>query len=226
MPVRLVDLKRNVDQFCADDRQGQLTGVDKQGRYEHTFAAKFREYIQPGAVILDVGAACGLYGVFAWSLCPSCRITCFEPDHLSNWVLKTNNQRYCQGAMTIETGYVSNQTQRGTVALDDYCRSRGIVPALIKMDIEGYEYYAVQGMRNLLEQSRPVILMEFHQRKMRDLLNVEPQEILDILRSHHYELWFNGHHWYTTQHQGDVDETWHEAPPNDVNYALWAVYSG
>ena len=31
-----------VDRYEADGRKGQLTGIDKHGRYEHTFAVKFK----------------------------------------------------------------------------------------------------------------------------------------------------------------------------------------
>lgn len=47
------------------------------------------------------------------------------------------------------------------VALDDYFPS-GARLELIKMDIEGAEAKAIPGMRRLLRDARPIILLEFH----------------------------------------------------------------
>lgn len=220
VPVSLVVPKQYIERYRADDRLGRLTGIDKYGHYEHTLAVKFKELMRPDTILFDVGSAYGLYAVYAWTL--KCQqITCFEPNHLSNWILRRNNRNFCQGQLTIEKMYVSSDSLENQVDLDSYCHQHAS-PTLIKMDIEGYEYYAIKGMHRILENSRPTILMEFHHRKMRDNLKVEPQELLDLLRSYGYELRFNGHHWYTAQHQGEVDTDWHDSPPNDVNYALWA----
>ena len=173
-----------VDLYNADERKGQLTGIDKRGRYEYIFAVKFKECLKPDTVLFDVGAAYGLYSVFAWK--------------------------------------VAETSAKGSVALDDYCQATGMVPSLIKMDIEGFEFYALQGMEWICRKARPTILIEFHHRKMRDQLQVEPQRLLELLREWGYTLRFNGHHWYSAQHQGEVDEGWYSTPTSEVNYALWA----
>ena len=38
----------------------------------------------------------------------------------------------------------------------------GVVPDLVKLDIEGFEYEAIQGSRDFLRQHRPTILLELH----------------------------------------------------------------
>lgn len=50
-----------------------------------------------------------------------------------------------------------------TIALDDcvYTQSQA-APDLIKMDIEGGEGQALQGMRRLLKEKRPILLIELH----------------------------------------------------------------
>jgi FkbM family methyltransferase len=47
------------------------------------------------------------------------------------------------------------------LSIDDYCSKIGNVPSVIKMDIEGAEYLALQGMKNTL-LSLPDIVMETH----------------------------------------------------------------
>ena len=211
-----------VDLYNADERKGQLTGIDKRGRYEYIFAVKFKECLKPDTVLFDVGAAYGLYSVFAWSVAKPRQIVCFEPAPLSNWVLRYNNLQYCDRALKVDSRKVAETSAKGSVALDDYCQATGIVPSLIKMDIEGFEFYALQGMEWICRKARPTILIEFHHRKMRDQLQVEPQRLLELLREWGYTLRFNGHHWYSAQHQGEVDEGWYSTPTSEVNYALWA----
>jgi hypothetical protein len=107
-------------------------------------------------------------------------------------------------------------------SLDTYYKKTGIAPTLVKMDIEGFEYFAIQGMERICKEIRPVILMEFHVRLMRNLLHVDPEKIIKLIESWNYRLRYNGHHWYTAQHTGEIDSNWHETPPNDTNFALWA----
>lgn len=47
-----------------------------------------------------------------------------------------------------------------TVTLDDFSRKSGLVPSLIKMDIEGAEFDALCGMPRLIAEARPVLILE------------------------------------------------------------------
>lgn len=46
--------------------------------------------------------------------------------------------------------------------LDAFCKACGIVPALIKIDIEGFELHALRGAQSVLRECRPTLLMEVH----------------------------------------------------------------
>jgi len=49
------------------------------------------------------------------------------------------------------------------VALDDFAyTAQGVVPQVIKMDIEGGEVLAIGGMERLLAEARPLLLVELH----------------------------------------------------------------
>ena len=54
-----------------------------------------------------------------------------------------------------------------TIALDDFVAHSGLVPDLIKMDIEGTEYEALCGMPKLLENTRPHLILEQQPSDMR-----------------------------------------------------------
>lgn len=47
-----------------------------------------------------------------------------------------------------------------TISLDNYCKSFDIWPKFIKFDIEGAEYDALLGSQNLIDISRPIIILE------------------------------------------------------------------
>lgn len=49
-----------------------------------------------------------------------------------------------------------------TIKLDDYCNIHHVVPNFIKIDIEGAEYVAVDGMSNLLKKHLPILQIEVH----------------------------------------------------------------
>jgi hypothetical protein len=211
-----------VEKIRKDKGKGEMTGVDREGRYEAAFCDMFVSTLSGSSVLLDIGAACGLYSVIAAQRCPATNIHCFEPEPVPRYILHKNNRMYCNGQLHIVPRFISSETKGTSVALDDYCASNGIKPTVIKMDIEGAEIRAVAGMRRICLEDRPVILMEFHLRKLREKWQTDPYEVIRILESYGYRLRFNGHHWHLVEHTGERDSLWHDRPPNNVNCALLA----
>lgn len=58
----------------------------------------------------------------------------------------------------------------------------------IKIDIEGYEYHALKGMRQLLERDKPAIMMEFHIPSLIEAGTTHPEDIFHMLKD---ELGYN-----------------------------------
>src|SRR6185295_8538918 len=48
------------------------------------------------------------------------------------------------------------------VSIDDEVRSLNLVPDLLKIDVEGYEYEVLAGARRLLHDRKPAICLELH----------------------------------------------------------------
>lgn len=74
-----------------------------------------------------------------------------------------------------------------TVSFDDFLVDQSIKPGsvkFLKIDIEGFEYFAFQGGRTLLTKV-PYIIAEFSPGYMRKG-GVEPASLLALLRSHEY----------------------------------------
>jgi FkbM family methyltransferase len=73
--------------------------------------------------------------------------------------------------------YQEQQVQ--TLRLDDFVRSRGLHVDLIKIDIEGAEFLALSGAKELLAERQPMLLVEVTQRQ---------DEVLDLLTGLGYQL--------------------------------------
>jgi hypothetical protein len=205
-----------------DDGLGKLTGVDREGRYEAAFCDMFISKLNEKTVFLDIGAAHGLYSIIAARTCPPGQIHCFEPDPASLWVLRINNNRYCGGQLNITPQSVGRGGEKESVSLDDYCERLGLRPTLVKLDIEGAEILALAGMRRVCTKYRPIIIMEYHLRKLRQNWKTDPEDVVKMLRSYGYRLKFNGHHGYLVQSHGQKDPLWHDRLPNEVSCAVLA----
>ena len=75
--------------------------------------------------------------------------------------------------------------------LDEECSRLGIYPDIVKIDIEGYEYEALLGARNMLTRKKPVICLELHL----DLLEqrgIDPRIICSDLQSYGYRFFSCG----------------------------------
>lgn len=211
-----------VSKIRNDDGLGKLTGVDREGRYEAPFCDMFISKLNEKTVFMDIGAAHGLYSVIASRTCPPEQIHCFEPDPASLWVLRLNNNKYCGGRLNIVEKCVGRGGEMRSISIDEYCERQGVKPTLIKLDIEGGEIVALAGMRGVCTKHRPVIIIEFHLRKLKQDWKADPENVVKMLRDYGYRLKFNGHHWHLVQFQGQKDPLWHDRLPNEVNCALLA----
>ena len=52
--------------------------------------------------------------------------------------------------------------------LDEYCRSKGIRPTVIKVDVEGGEIMILKGMGNLLSQNGPRMIISTHSAELKE----------------------------------------------------------
>ncbi len=64
---------------------------------------------------------------------------------------------------------VYHETHRPQITLDDFCRSGGLAPEVIKMDIEGAELDALKGSRETLERCRPLLFLSVHPAHLKQL---------------------------------------------------------
>ncbi|RKZ30305.1 hypothetical protein DRQ36_06005 [bacterium] len=79
-----------------------------------------------------------------------------------------------------------------TYTLDDFVEYKGIAPGeidIIRMDIEGHEFYALQGMKRTIEKSgNLVFFIEIHPKLMKDISAEAYPSFLKMLKDMGFEI--------------------------------------
>lgn len=160
-----------------------------QQPFESREVGLVKSLLQPGQTVVDVGANIGYYTLlFSRLVGEQGRVISFEPDP-NNFALLCRNladnrctnvaphrcavgaeqttlKLYrCPGNHGMHRAYESiccgdEFVSVESVVLDQHLADEPRIDFL-KMDIEGFEYFALQGMSRLLEQHSPTILIEF-----------------------------------------------------------------
>jgi FkbM family methyltransferase len=158
-----------------------------------------RKVLKPGGVCVDVGANVGMMSFHAAAVVGSeGKVIAFEPSPSNvNLFLRGVAENKTQdiirlfpvalgettGLATLggtSNGYLvrgGSTTQRHIqVMTGDAILSQESRIDLIKLDIEGFEPYALRGMANTLKRSKPHVLCEFNPRCLYQIAGLEPIE--------------------------------------------------
>ena len=60
-------------------------------------------------------------------------------------------------------------THHSQTTLDAFCRSQGIRPDVIKIDVEGAEFSVLEGAREILAEARPLLVVSIHPQHLKAL---------------------------------------------------------
>lgn len=182
--------------------------------YETEFVIK---EIKAGDVVLDIGANIGYYTlIFSKLVGEHGKVFAFEPDPANFVLLRRNveengykNVVLINKAVSDRNGkiklflsennladhriYDSHDGRRfvevESIKLDDYFEKNGIKINFIKMDIEGAEYGAVQGMASLLKETKNLkMISEFWPFGLKNA-GVEPQKYLRTLGANGFKIY-------------------------------------
>lgn len=145
--------------------------------------------VGPDSVVWDVGANVGLHAVLLSKRANLGRVIAFEPVPSTVARLHENLQLNDAHNVSVEEVALSDHSGTGTMRLfrsapgcnhliaegdhvsgpsrsvrvetaDQFWRSSGALPDVIKVDVEGFEPAFVRGARQVLTERRPLILME------------------------------------------------------------------
>ncbi len=185
-------------------------------RYEPDVTAVLTRILKPGMVFVDIGANIGyLSFVAARAIGNQGKVFSFEPNQFNCNLLEmsaringfenviiypfavadTNRSVIYDDQMgngTIsdfdaERAFVAGRTIARAVSLDYILRDEVAID-VIKLDIEGAEYFALQGARELLAKRRPVIVSEFSPPQLKSVSGVSGKEYLIKISESGYQL--------------------------------------
>lgn len=158
--------------------------------YEPNETSLWLKYSKRASTIIDIGANVGYYSLLAASVNKTATIIGFEPisktynrfvenieiNRYKNITAVRNAVSNTSGKIRINIGNENNWGMSSinqhdylsdlyedieSITLDEYVKNSNInVIDLIKIDIEGAEFNALLGMRNLLEVKSPIIFLE------------------------------------------------------------------
>jgi FkbM family methyltransferase len=160
------------------------------GSHEPFETQFFEENIKPGDVVVDIGANIGYYTLyFAKKVSSQGHIYAFEPDPVNFELLEKNIEINGYKNITAVNKALSNKNEKlklyiceenrgdhrtydsqqgrefveiNATHLDDYFADIDNHIDLIKMDIQGAEYKAIQGMEEILRKNQGVkLVIEF-----------------------------------------------------------------
>lgn len=174
------------------------------GGYEPPGTDIFGRVIEPGDCVWDLGAHIGYYTLLAARLTgPAGRVLAIEPlprncERLKQHVAVNGCRTVtvlqaaagdAEGTASFDPGEGNGRgylSHSGTldvrvVHLDDIAAELGCIPAFIKMDVEGAERRVLEGSRELLATSRPVLLISTHGHQVKT-------ECVDFLKLAGYEV--------------------------------------
>jgi FkbM family methyltransferase len=174
------------------------------GSYEMDAVVRFAAAVPAGGTVFDLGANVGYYTLLsAVKAGPEGRVYAFEPlprnlgylrrhlalNRLTNVTVvaaavsdRGGTARFAEDASTSRGRIGAGGFEVRAVALDDWIEKEGIPdPALLKIDIEGAEFRALQGARRMLARSRPPIFLSTHSGSVH-------RDCLSLLKSIQYRV--------------------------------------
>ena len=165
------------------------------GEWESDTCSFLRKELRAGHMVLEVGANIGAHTLLMAKLCAPGQVVAFEPTEYGCDKLKQNlvlNPDISN--VTLIQAMVSNHThatprnelsgsfplfpgaskrekvKRACISLDEFAESTRLPSLhLLKIDVDGYDYKVLQGATRVLQEFKPVVLVELHAPSLAEL---------------------------------------------------------
>lgn len=115
----------------------------------------------------------------------------FANAHVHNMALSARDERRQATVDGFTVAWTEGDANAQSVrfwTIDRHCQRQNVLPAFIKMDVEGWEGLVLNGMMRTLRLARPVLAMELHGRTMLEPSNLSRTSIAQMLLAMGYRL--------------------------------------
>ncbi|GCL39554.1 FkbM family methyltransferase [Sphaerospermopsis reniformis] len=191
--------------FNSSDRE--MGVVMALGYYEPFSVELIKKIVKPGMICVDAGAQTGFYTCLMASI--GAEVHAFEPMEKSYDLLVKNIQENnfqervktykiaCSDSNKPLSGsivsnmYVSTEINQGekitiqAAAVDDILTSQ---VDIIKIDIEGHEPQALDGMKNIIINYKPIIFSEINEYWLQRCSGISASQYVNILNNLNYQV--------------------------------------
>ena len=181
------------------------------GYYEKELGELLKKIVRPGDVFLDLGANIGYFSLLVANNSPAIKIISFEPvadlfqkmnDNISLNNIKNistinaavgeiNEEKELYIAAPDNLGmssfkqpqnYAGKKEKVKLVAIDDWFKTSGLSKIdIVKLDIEGSEFAALNGMKEVIQKQKPVLIAEVNPETLL-MFKLKPSDIYDYLK--------------------------------------------
>jgi FkbM family methyltransferase len=210
-PKKIIKIGSN--KMYLDSKDSLLLSLRKN--YEPEHVALIKKVVKKGDIVIDAGAHIGYYTlILAEAVGPTGKVFSFEPNPKNFEVLKKNVAVNGYKHVVLEQKAVSNKNGKvkfyfsdinsgdGTiyatsedrkscevesVRLDDYFKNK-LKPTFFKMDIQGMEPSAFEGMQSILSNPYLKFSIEFYPAGL-ESAGYKPQEFLDKIMKKGFRLY-------------------------------------
>jgi FkbM family methyltransferase len=174
----------------------------------------FAKAIRPGDIVYDVGAHIGTYSILALRRsAPDGRVVAYEPVELTREFLirhlawndageRAIVRPFCCGAgmaearlyfrkgeMNGDSGLVATAGSESMMvqvhSVDSEVAELRLIPTIIKIDVEGWEFEVLKGAEDTLQRYRPMLFLSLHPRALAEL-DASPEMVQTWLRERGY----------------------------------------
>lgn len=169
--------------------QGVELSLFESGTYEKGILHFIKTHYDPKRSFVDVGANIGLMSIFCAKKFPGANVIAYEANPETFEILEQNalinnidiemHQLACgenPGTATIYDNWSINrggasikvqaenaiESEVEMIVLDDQLQS---TPGMIKIDVEGFEYEVLKGLKRTIETSHPTLIIEVSQKR-------------------------------------------------------------
>jgi len=182
------------------------------GDYENYELELYKKLLNKNDIVLDIGANIGVYSIEASNrIGDEGKVYAFEPIQENLKLLKrnlklnfVNNTNPITSAIGKEEGVIKIYKAKNSIAthtagaisdefeevnvesIDSFCTKNDLKINLIKMDIEGYEGFALEGGLKTLEKQQPILFIEFSSHHLKQCGYSPLKHAKNLLKTYKY----------------------------------------